>query len=835
MKVSLNTVKQYTPVDLSVDELVHKLNQQLGGVEQVIDLAAKYKDAVIVQVVSAVKHDNADKLSVCMVDDRGAVPDVTRNADGLVQVVCGAPNVRAGMLAVWLPPKSTVPSSFNDAEPFVLDVREIRGVVSNGMLAAADELAIGTDHEGIIEIDPSEWRPYDTEIEPGASFAEAYGLNDTIIDIENKMFTHRPDCFGQLGVAREIAGIQHQKFASPDWYWKLPEFKKSDGLELSVTNDAPERVPRFMAVAIKDVVVKPSPLWLQCALVALGSKPINNVVDVTNYVMLVTGQPLHAYDYDKLRGHALGVRLARDGEELPLLNGKTYATDPSDIVIVDGEGPVGMAGIMGGGNSEVSIDTKNIVLEVATFDMYTIRKTSMRHGLFTDAVTRFNKGQSPLQNDRALNLALVSVFDTAGGAQASDIQDVSHVEPAVSDSQSLNGTMTVQLQFINSRLGLSLDAEAVAALLQNVEFACIISDDVLELDITAPFWRTDIELPEDIVEEVGRLYGFDKLPRELPIRSIKPVAKNQSIELKQTIRLMLSRCGANEVLTYSFVHENILKNAGQDHALAYQLGNALSPDLQYYRLTLIPSLLNHIHSNIKAGHDSFALFEIGKGHVKDQLGEDGLPKEFECVANVVADKKKSGAAYFQAKRLLEELLRGFGLQDQVEYVPLELNDMNRKAAYFAPGRTAVVKINGEPIGRVGEFTASVRKNFKLPDYSAGFELGLAKLLALQSSAIYVPLSRFPYATQDISLVAPQEKSFADVHKLAKQNLMAALQPNTTVQISPVDIYQAEQGGTKTFTLRIRVTNYERTLTDAEVTTYLDVIAAAAADEYHDQG
>jgi phenylalanyl-tRNA synthetase beta chain len=830
MKVSLNTVKQYTKVDLPVDELVHKLNQQLGGVEQVTDLGAKYKDAVIVQVVSAIKHDNADKLSVCMVDDRGVVPDVARNADGLVRVVCGAPNVHAGMLAVWLPPKSTVPSSFNDAEPFVLDVRDIRGITSNGMLAAADELAIGTDHEGIIEIDPSEWRPYETELEPGASFAESYGLNDRIIDIENKMFTHRPDCFGQLGVAREIAGIQHHKFASPDWYWKLPVFKKSDGLEITVTNDAAEQVPRFMAVAVKDVEVKPSPLWLQCALIALGSKPINNVVDVTNYVMLVTGQPLHAYDYDKLRGHALGVRLAHEGEKLPLLNGKTYACDPSDIVIVDGEGPVGMGGVMGGGNSEVSADTKNIVLEAATFDMYTIRKTSMRHGLFTDAVTRFNKGQSPLQNDRALNLALVSIFDTAGGTQASNVYDTSHFEPAVSDSQSLSGTMTVQLQFINDRLGLSLDAEAVATLLRNVEFACIVSDDAL--DITAPFWRTDIELAEDIVEEIGRLYGFDKLPRELPARSIKPVAKNPSIELKQAIRRVLSRSGANEVLTYSFVHENVLKHAGQDHTQAYKLGNALSPDLQYYRLTLIPSLLTHVHPNIKAGHDSFALFEIGKGHTKDQLGEDNLPKEFECVASVVADKKKSGAAYFQAKRLLEELLSDFGLQDQVEYVPFEVNDTTRKAAYFAPGRAAVVKINGEPIGRVGEFTASVRKNFKLPGYSAGFELGLAQLLALQTSAIYTPLSRFPYVTQDISLVIPRATTFAEVYKLAQQKLTAATQSNTAVHTSLVDIYQPEDGDTKTITLRIRVTNHERTLTEAEVTSYLDSINTAVADTYH---
>lgn len=831
MKVSLNIVKQYTKVDLPVDELVSKINQQLGGVEDVTDLGAKYKDAVIVRVLSAVKHENADKLSVCVIDDGGAVADVARDQDGHVQVVCGAPNVHADMLAIWLPPKATVPASYEDKEPFVLDVREIRGVTSDGMLAAADELAIGSDHQGIVEIDPTEWRPYGVEIKPGTNFAEAYGLNDTIIDIENKMFTHRPDCFGQLGVAREIAGLQGQKFASPNWYWKIPLFESAGGLELHVTNDAAEKVPRFMAVAIKDIQIKPSPLWLQCALVALGSKPINNVVDVTNYVMLLTAQPLHAYDYDKLRGHTLGVRLAQGGEQLPLLNGKTYATDPTDIVIVDGEGPVGMAGIMGGGNSEVSADTKNVVLESATFDMYTIRKTSMRHGLFTDAVTRFNKGQSPLQNDRALHLALQSILDVAGGSQATDVHDLSNVDLVQYQGQSLRGTMIVQQQFINERLGLALEPEQTCSLLRNVEFACIPSE-TGELELTAPFWRTDIELAEDIVEEVGRLYGFDKLPRELPLRSIKPAATNQNIALKQAIRRTLSRAGASEVLTYSFVHENVLQRAGQDPAEAYRLGNALSPDLQYYRLTVTPSLLTQVHPNIKAGHDSFALFEIGKGHTKGQLDDEGLPKEFECVAAVVADRKKQGAAYYQAKRLLEELLQSFGLQDQVQYAPFELNDTTKKAAYFAPGRAAILTVSGEPIGRVGEFTTSVRKNFKLPDYSAGFELNIAQLLKLRGPKGYKPLSRFPHVTQDISLVVPVTVSYDAVYKLAQQTLVDTLSSDMSAVITPRSVYRATDDQTKTITFRIEVTNQARTLKEPEVTAILESISAKSSAEFH---
>ncbi|HET7630544.1 MAG TPA: hypothetical protein VFK03_04185, partial [Candidatus Saccharimonadales bacterium] len=271
MRVSLNTIKRFVDFELPpVDELVKRINQQLGGVEEVIDLGSRYKDALIVKVVECDKHPNADRLNVTKIDDGGVAKDVPRDHDSLVQVVCGAPNVQADMYAVWLPPKSTVPASFGEAEPFVLDARELRGVLSQGMLAATDELAIGSDHDGILVIDPTEWKPNDIEIKPGTSFAEAYGLDDTIIDIENKMFTHRPDLFGQLGVAREIAGIQNEKFTSPDWYLKAPKFSSGSALPLEVFNEAQDKVPRFMAVAVKDVAIKPSPLWLQCELVRLG-------------------------------------------------------------------------------------------------------------------------------------------------------------------------------------------------------------------------------------------------------------------------------------------------------------------------------------------------------------------------------------------------------------------------------------------------------------------------------------------------------------------------------------------------------------------------------------
>ncbi len=805
MRVSLNTIKRYIDFELPpVDELVKRINEQLGGVEDVIDLGVKYKDTLVVKVVECEKHPNADKLSSCKID---------AGTGELIQVVCGAPNVHAGMWAVWLPPESIVPSTHGTDDEFKRGARELRGIVSNGMLASARELGIGDDHSGIVEIDENEWKPGDVAMSPGVSFAKAFGLDDTVIDIENKMFTHRPDLFGQIGVAREIAGILGYKFVSPEWYLGEPTFGAGVGLELDVFNDTPEKVPRFMAVVLKDIAVKPSPLWLQIELMRLGGKAINNIVDVTNYVMLLTAQPTHAYDYDKLRGHKLGARMARNGETIRLLNGKTYELNEDDIVIADGEGVVGLAGIMGGGESEVSATTKNIVLEVANFDMYTVRKSSMRHGIFTDALARFNKGQSPLQNDRVLNLLMMSIKDVAGGEQASAISDIGTV-------MHQGGSVSVAPEFINQRLGLVLTSEEMKTLLRNVEVKV-----ENELDVTPPFWRTDIELPEDVVEEVGRLYGFDKLPRGLPTRSIKPTAKNPSRELKQAIREFLSRAGANEVLTYSFVNEKVIQNAGQDAKNAYQLSNALSPDLQYYRESLTPSMLGHVHANVKAGYDEFALFELNKVHDKNSgLNEEKVPVEHDSVALVYASKKPSeGAPFYQAKAYLEFLAARLGLL--FAYEPLGAESTSPLASPFEPKRSAIVtdRATGDFIGIVGEYTSAVSRNFKLPDCTAGFELDTEALLGLSTKVPggYTALSRYPGTERDISLRVGTDVPFADIVSA----VTAALEDSgLETSVTPLGIYQPEDGESKTVTIRIGLTPSDRTLTGDDVAGVMSKVA-----------
>jgi phenylalanyl-tRNA synthetase beta chain len=835
MKVSLSWVKQFVDFELPpIDELTQKIGAQLGAIEHTDSLSEKYGGIVVARVVSIVDHPNADRLHICMINDGGRAQNVTRDEQGYVQVVCGAPNVREGIVVAWLPPGAVVPETYGK-EPFTLEARDFRGIMSNGMLASARELGLGTDHAGIVELDPH-------EAQPGADFAETYQLNDEIIDIENKMFTHRPDCFGELGVAREIAGILGHAFTSPEWY-KTPCFdlleKSNDNLPLEVRNELPTLVPRFMAVPMHIRYLGSSPIWLQTYLSRVGLRPVSNVVDITNYMMLLTGQPLHAYDYDKVKAQSSGelatlvVRYPKQDEKLRLLNGKEITPRDEAILIATDQQAIGLGGVMGGADTEIDEHTRTIILECATFDMYSIRRTSMTNGLFTDAVTRFNKGQSPLQNDRVLGEAMRLLGELAGATLAGDICDVSEVNGRVW----VHPPVPVTVTYINERLGIALSAEDMKRLLENVEFCVSIEDELLT--VTAPFWRTDIELREDVVEEVGRLYGFDHVPLTLPIRAIAPVKKDEFLELKSRVREILVKNGANEVLTYSFVHGNLLDRVSQDKTQALKLSNAISPELQFYRLSLTPSLLDKIHLNSKAGHEQFALFEIGLVHHKQSFDpiDISLPLEDMHVTLVFAASSKAssvygGAAYYEARTYLSTLLPKVDLQ------LVALKDWDFKddvwgvqmCAPYETSRSAVIVRDDLVWGVVGEFKQSVAKNLKLPTYTAGFEFGL-ELLRNAPSQGYTPLPRFPKVEQDICLKVTNEVTYRAIYDLVS-HAIADMKPEQTItELSPVDIYQrADDQQYKQITLRLSIASYVRTLTDEEIAKLLDHVALQAAEK-----
>lgn len=835
MKVSLNLAQYFANVDLKAipkDELLKRIGAQLGAIEEVTDWAPKYDGIYVVKVVACEKHPDADKLNVCRIDDGGAVKHAERGEDGLVQVVCGAPNVQAGMYVAWIPPKSTVPSSVGTSDPFVLEARTLRGVVSNGMLASASELGISDDHSGLLEITAE---AVGREPQPGDRFVEYFGLDDLVIDCENKMFTHRPDCFGNLGVARELAGISGLAYRSPDWYFKPLVLKTESNLAFISKNEIPKLVSRFSALVLEGVAVRPSLVWMQAALTRVGIRPINNIVDATNYYMHLTAQPTHAFDYDKIKALCDGAptifpRMAEEGETLTLLNGKTITLTKDDMVIATDTKAVALAGVMGGAETEVGPDTKNIIIECATFDMYAVRRTSMRHGLFTDAVTRFNKGQSPLQNGVVLAKLGTDLCEQTGAKagvrfDTGEPKDLPKHRP-----------VSVRPSFINERLGSDLSAADIKRLLENVEFVVELQGESLQ--VTPPFWRMDIELDEDIVEEVGRLYGFDRLPVSLPKRSASAAPYNKALQMKQRVRHALRATGANEVLTYSFVHGDLITKAGQDTKEAYHLRNALSPDLQYYRLTLTPSLLAAIHPNIKAGYEEFALFELNRTHVRMHgMNDENVPAELDMIALVYAanDKtarRKDGAAFYQARVLLDELGRRLGIR--FRYEALETEPPYQVCKPFDWRRSALVHdaVSGEFIGQIGEYTAAARANLKLPAYAAGFEIGLEGLLAAARPVTYRPHGRFPGTSQDVTFEVDSEHSFATVETGLDDALRtAADEHGYVISHHPTDIFAKEGTGRVRYTFSVDVSHPDKTLRTEEVNGLLERAATSLLERF----
>jgi phenylalanyl-tRNA synthetase beta chain len=839
MKVSLNTAQYYAGdaqmMPNGPEALIAAIGAQLGAIEDIEYFGPKYDGVVVANVVSCEKHPNADKLNVCRVDDGGVTESVERGDDGLVQVVCGAPNVRAGLLVAWIPPNVTVPTTHGTAEPFVLEPKELRGVISNGMLASASELGLSDNHDGLLEIDP-ELDVDGQKPQPGMQFKKLYGLDDIVVDLENKMFTHRPDCFGVLGVARELAGIQGQTFKSEPWYTETPQFSvEAEVLPLAVRVEDTKNVPRFMAIAMSGLANGNSPVWMQAGLTRMGIRPISTIVDITNFIMQLTGQPLHAYDYDKLASNSgdvptLLARAANDKEKLTLLSGKKLELGDDAVVIATDKNAIGLAGIMGGQNTEVDENTTRIVIEVASFDMYNIRRSTMKYGVFSDASTRFNKGQSALQNDRVLKLA-VDMFTQMCGAKTAcepfDLQNgVKTFAPVI-----------VSAEFINVRLGSKLTSQQIADILNRTELAASIDGDTVT--VTPPFWRTDIELAEDIVEEVGRLHGFDALPVVLPKRATTAGFAEPGLMVKSRIRDILSSAGANEIMTYNFVHGNLLDAFGQQREKALQLSNALSPELQYYRMTLLPNVLDKVHANIKAGFNEFALFEMGKTHNNFHNDESDfdLPKEcnflaFAYVADTKAAKQKSGAAYYQAQKYLDFLLTKLDVSYSLKSTEGELPDYPVTKPYD-PNRSAyVLDSQGEILGMIGEFQASASKKLKLPDYIAGFELDTSDLAAKSSARKYAASSKFPKVEQDVTLKLPADIRYDKLKECLEQALASEKSEDVITSLSPLDIYQSEDDKTtKNVSFRLTIASLERTLKSSEVNDLLDAIAKSAASEF----
>ena len=809
MLISLNKIKQYVgSIPVSDEELVKLIGSRLVEVEGVMDMAEKYRGAYLAKVVTC--EDIPDThLHLCQID---AGPELNQKFStldsGLVQIVCGAPNVRAGIIAVWLTPGSIVPDTFG-GENFVLGARKLRGYESFGMLAGPDELGLSSDHNYIAEIDSELGRP-------GQTLVEIFDLNDQILDIENKSLTHRPDTFGLIGFAREVSGILGQKFSEP-----VSFDQTVDGLsdEISIEIADEKLCPRYSAclVNVSDLnlasPVSPEfsdlyPMTKDSVLLAKsGMNSVNPIVDATNLTMLELGQPLHAFDYDKFvkiggLDHAkIIVRAARTGESLTLLDGKTIELNTNDIVITSNDIPVALAGAMGGESTKIDASTTRILLESATFSLYNLRKTQMAHGIFSEAITRFTKGQPAVNTIPAIKDCLTKLGVKSGAELRftdSLKQDLSEIQVAVKVSE------------INQLLGSHYDEALMIQTLENVGFKVV--SDSEKLLVTAPLWRTDIHIKEDIIEEVGRLLGFDNLPLSLPVRPFIGAEKNAMFELKTTLRDLLSlELGLNEVLTYSFVSKKLLERVGENIEDAYEITNSISPELQLFRTSITPSLLEKVRENQKASFADFSLYEMNQVARKSLgLNSDQTPKMKHHLAVV------STADYYYSKQILENLADKLGLNFEIQ----AFSD-GEDSGYFEPKRAAKILLSGTQIGCLGELKNSVKTALKLKEVSS-LELDLEALLGQKASDKRIKeFSRFPAVNRDLTVKISEEKPFALVENAILEVLK--IQPSLIFHLTATSIYQAEGADTKNLSFHLSFASTEKTLLSEEISAIMNSI------------
>lgn len=811
MKISLNELKKYVDIKVSTEELLDLIGTRLVEIEGTEDLSEKYKGIKVVKVAECEKIPETH-LSLCQIFD----------GEKNVQVVCGAPNVHAGMLAVWIMPGSIVPETFGN-ENFKLDVRKLRGYESNGMLAGADELALGDDHTGIVEVDPKMIGKNGEKVEPGMDFAEVFGLNDIILDIENKSLTHRPDCFGIIGFAREVAGILGEKFKEPEFLTKetvFPEgFLKIEGWKISSKNPVPVKIedeklcPRYTC-AVLEFEDAPRSKYLtldDIFLFKADMRPVSPIVDLTNILMLETGQPLHAFDYDKFvavggkEKPEISVRLAKEGEKLQLLDEKVVDLNENDILITSNDVPVALAGAMGGKNTEIDASTKKIILESATFSLYNLRKTQMAHGIFSEAITRFTKGQ-PASNTfnvlaeavKRLNCTPLELTDEWISGPNANVVKITTFD-------------------INSLLGSNYSEELIVKTLENVGF--FTESDGENLTITAPAYRTDIHIKEDIIEEVGRLLGYDNLPLDLPTRQFVGAEIDPIFALKTKIRNLLSdKLAANEILTYSFVSEDLQRKSGENPDDSYKIVNSISPELQCFRQSLVPSILDKVRDNQKSGFSDFSLYETNQISRKSL----GLTEEKTPVLENHLGFVTFGD-YYSVKNLLFRFVEMLNL-DKISLEKVEKDNL------FEPLHSAILKVDGEKLAIFGEIRQSVLKKMKLEAPISAFEMKLDVLLKLpENSEKSLKLSKFPSVSRDLTLKVEKNLEFSKV----KKEIISVLEAeNLIFSVSPVSIYRPEnEEKTKNLSFHLSFSNPKKTLDSAEISAIMEKITKVLSDDF----
>ncbi|SCY53141.1 phenylalanine--tRNA ligase subunit beta [Desulfoluna spongiiphila] len=728
MKFSLSWLKEYIPLEMGIEGLTDGLTMAGLEVDSVTPLYDSLDGVVVARIVEAKPHPNADKLRLCQVDAGGEEP---------VGIVCGAPNAAEGLVVPCALPGAVLPGGVK------IKKGKIRGEKSGGMLCSARELQLDTDASGLMELA--------ADLVPGTPIKEALALYDSMVEID--LTPNRPDCLSVLGVAREAGSFQEPpvKLTLPEV--ALPEAKASLGTiadHTSVTIEDADLCWRYAARLVFDVTVGPSPAWLQRRLLSVGLTPINNIVDITNFVMMETGQPLHAFDFDRLAENRIVVKRATEGEAFTTLDDKEHKLSSDMLMICDGEKPVAIGGVMGGVNSEIEEGTTRVLLESACFNPTSVRKTSKLTGIHSDASHRFERGSDPEGVLYALNRATALIAELGSGALVEGLIDENPVPYAPR-------TISVNVEALNNRLGTSLTAEEMAGYLARVDFAVTVAD-ANTLEVIPPSFRVDVERPEDISEEIARLWGYNNIETSYA----KVVAANESYPpafvARQAVRSAFVGLGFNEAVNYSFIREDAVDRLrfadGDPRRCLVTILNPISEEQKVMRTSLVAGLLSSAVRNISVQERSLRLFEVGATFIAGE-GES-LPREPEMLAGLVTGDRRSASwfgkeepcDFFDLKGALEGFFEALHVSG-VAFRPMAADD----CSYTRPGYTAEILLDDEVIGLAGKVHGEVLKSFELKQDVYVFEMAMAPLAArISGDRQAMPIPKFPSVTRDVTMI-----------------------------------------------------------------------------------
>lgn len=797
MFVSYKWLQEY--VDLSgitAKELADKITKSGIEVEGVETLNEGIKGVVIGHVVEKEQHPNADKLNKCLVDLGGEAP---------VQIICGAPNVDKGQKVAVATIGAVLPGNFK------IKKAKLRGEESNGMICSLKEL--GVDPKVVAKEYSEGIFVFPNNVQVGEDAISYLERDDQILELG--LTPNRADCLSMLGVAYEVAAILGREVKLPQPKVEGIAEKAADYIQVTV--DASEDNPLYVAKVIKNVKIGPSPLWMQGRLMASGIRPHNNVVDITNYILLEYGQPLHAFDYDRLGSKEILVRRANEGEKITTLDDAERSLTADHLVITNGTVPVALAGVMGGANSEVQSDTTTVLLESAYFKGSTIRKASKDHGLRSEASARYEKGIDPNRTRIAAERAaeLMALYASGEVLEGSVEADTLKVEPAV---------VTITLEKINRVLGTEISLAEVESIFSRLQFEVQTDND--SLTVTVPTRRGDITIEEDLIEEVARLYGYDNLPTTLPIGSSTPGYLSGYQKKRRIARRFLEGAGLYQAVTYSLTSKEKATQYALDKREPIRLAMPMSEDKSLLRLSILPQLLEVVKYNAARQNENMAVFETGVVFLANE--KDQLPNEQEHLAGAVTglwqshlwQGEKKPVDFYVVKGILEGLFTRLGLNNQVEYRSTAIEDMH-------PGRTAEILLNGKSIGFVGQIHPNVQKDLDLKDTYV-FEISLKDVLEADVAPLqYESIPRFPSITRDIALVVDKGMTAGELQTIITESGGTLLK-----EVYVFDLYEGErmETGKKSIAFSLKYFDPEKTLTDEEVTKAHDQVLAAVKEK-----